>query len=144
MPRVFAATILALAAVTSLASSTLAAGATTLTLHDSFQHTDEHENEAYTFDVQTVAHITIRPDGTTSITNNTRQTQTHTVGGVVVDVITSNMAQHSLVNRDETILVSHTSGHDRYSSDEGACQTTTIWQVIDNELVLAQFHSVCR
>lgn len=131
-------------AIATVASPALAAGASTQTLHDAFQHTDEHENEAYIFDVETVVHITIRPDGTTSITNNTKQVQTHTVGGVVVDVITSNMSQHSLVEGEEIILVSHTSGHHRYSGAGEACQTTTVWQVVRNELVLEQFHSICR
>jgi hypothetical protein len=142
--RLLISSLLAVSALTALVPAALGARASTQTFRDSFQLTDEHENEAYVFDVETIAHITIRRDGTTSITNNTKQVQTHLVGGVVVDVIESNMAQHSLVEGEDIVLVSHTSGHDRYTGDGAACQTTTVWQVVDNDLVLVRFHSVCH
>ncbi len=135
--------LLALVALAGFAPAALGAGATTQTFRDSFQLIDDHGDEAYIFDVEAVSHLTTRPDGTMSVTYNQRQVQTHTVGGVVVDVIISNSAQHSLSLGEDMTFVSHTSAHDRYRAGDDACQTTTLWQVVDNELVMQHFKSVC-
>jgi hypothetical protein len=141
--RLLVSTLLAALSLGAFAPAVLGAGATTETYRLSFEHTDDHGYEAYHFDVDTVVHITTRPDGTTSISNNTKQIQTHTVGDVVVDVVESNMAEHSLVD-GELVIQSHNGGHHRYTADGEACQTTAIFQVVDQELVLQQFQSVCH
>jgi hypothetical protein len=136
--------LIALALLAALAPGVLAAPATTETFRERFQLIDDHGDEAYIFDVEMVVHITTRPDGTASYTNNTRQVQTHTVAGVVVDVIESNMAQHSLwVAEQEVTVQSHSSQHDRYAAGDDRCQTTIVWQVVDDELVVQHFKSVC-
>ncbi len=135
--------VLGVIAVATLAPAAFAAGATTETFRDSFQFIDDHGDEAYIFDVEAVSHLTTRPDGTMSVTYNQRQVQTHTVRGEVIDVIISNSAQHSLSLGDDQTFVSHTSAHDRYTAGDEACQTTILWQVVDNELVMQHFKSVC-
>ena len=141
--RLFPAAVLALVMLAAAVPAASAAGAETTTFRQAYQHIDDHGNEAYHFDVEMVVHMTARPDGGMSYTNNTRQVQTHTVDGVVVDVITSNYAEHGLYDGEDTI-VSHNGGHDRYSAADETCQTTTIWQVVDGRLVVQQFHSVCH
>ena len=141
--RLISPALLALVLLGATVPAAAAARAETTTFRQAYQHTDDHGNEAYIFDVELVVHITTRPDGVMSYTNNTRQVQTHTVEGVVVDVITSNYAEHGLYDGEETI-VSHNGGHDRYSAADETCQTTTIWQVVDGRLVVQQFHSVCH
>ena len=51
--------------------------------------------------------------------------------------------QHSLSLGEDMTFVSHTSAHDSYRAGDDACQTTTLWQVVDNELVMQHFKSVC-
>ena len=141
--RALAAALVAVAAFLILVPSASATGATTETFRQTYTHVDDHGDEAYILDVEVVVHMTTRPDGTLSYTNNTRQVQTHTVHGTVVDTITSNYAEHGLY-AGEDVVVSHTGGHDRYDAGEDACHTTTVWQVVDNELVVHQFKSVCH
>ena len=137
--------LIALALFAALAPGVLAAPATTETFRERFQLIDDHGDETYIFDVEMVVHITTRPDGTASYTNNVRQVQTHTVAGVVVDVIESNMAQHSLWDAHQEVTIqSHSSQHDRYAAGDEGCQTTIVWQVVDDELVVQHFKSVCQ
>jgi hypothetical protein len=78
-----------------------------------------------------------------SVTYNLRQVQTHTVLGEIADVIVSHSAQHSLSLGDDQTFVSHFSSHDRYTAGDEACQTSILWQVVDNALVMHHFKSVC-
>ena len=143
-PTAIAIPLIALSLGAALAPGVLAAPATTETFREHFHDVDDHGDEAYIFDLEMVVHITTRPDGTASYTNNTRQVQTHTVGGVVVDIIESNMAQHSLWDADQEVTIqSHSSQHDRYAAGDDRCQTTIVWQVVDDELVVQHFKSVC-
>ena len=141
--RSLLATLVAFIALAAFAPAALGAGATTETFRDSFQLTDDHGDEAYIFDIEAISHLTTRPDGTMSVTYNLRQVQTHTVLGEVADVIVSNSAQHSLYLGEDQTFVSHVSSHDRYTAGDGTCQTTILWQVVDNELVMHHFQSVC-
>jgi hypothetical protein len=141
--RLLITTLLAFTALATFAPAALGAGATTETFRDSFQLIDDHGDEAYIFDIDAVSHLTTRPDGTMSVSYNLKQVQTHTVLGVVADVIVSNTAQHSLYLGDEQTFVSHSSGHHRYSAGDESCQTTIVWQVVDDELVIQNFKSVC-
>jgi len=144
--RTFRSLIGALLAVTALAAfapAALGAGATTETFRETFQLIDDHGHEAYIFDIDAISHLTTRPDGTMSVTYNLKQVQTHTVLGVVADVIVSHSAQHSLYLGDDQTFVSHSSAHHRYTAGDQSCQTTIVWQVVDNELVIQHFKSVC-
>ena len=141
--RSLTGTLVALIAIAVFVPTALGAGATTETFRDEFQLIDDHGDEAYVFDVVAVSHLTTRPDGTMSVTYNVRQTQTHTVLGVVADVIVSNSAQHSLSLGEGQTYVVHSSSHDRYTAGDQRCQTTIVWQVVNGEIVRQQFHSVC-
>jgi hypothetical protein len=136
-------TVLAFIALVAFVPAVLAAGATTETFRDSFQLIDDHGDEAYIFDIDAVSHLTTRPDGVVSVTYNVRQVQTHTIGGVVADVIISNSAQHSVTLGEGQTLLMHTSAHHRYASGAETCQTTVLWQVLGDELVMHHFKSVC-
>lgn len=141
--RSLIATLVAFSALSAFAPAASGAGATTETFRDSLQLTDDHGDEAYIFDIDAVSHLTTRPDGTMSVTFNLKQVQTHTVLGEVVDVIISHSAQHSLSVGDDQTFVSHVSSHDRYTAGDVSCQTTILWQVVDNEVVRQHFKSVC-
>ncbi len=141
--RPLSATLVALIALAAFAPAAFGAGATTETFRDSFQLTDDHGDEAYIFDIDAVSHLTTRPDGTMSVTYNLKQVQTHTVLGVVADVIVSHSAQHALYLGDDQTFVSHFSSHDRYTAGDESCNTSILWQVVDNELVMHHFKSVC-
>lgn len=141
--RLMITTLAAFLALTAFAPAAMGAGAMTETFRDSFQLIDDHGDEAYIFDIDAISHLTTRPDGTMSVTYNLKQVQTHTVLGVVADVIVSHSAQHSLYLGDDQTFVSHSSAHHRSTAGDQSCQTTIVWQVVDNELVMQHFKSVC-
>lgn len=144
LTRLALTTLLAIAAVGPLAQTSLAAGATTDTVHDTFRLIEDHApNEQYIFDVKAVGHTTIRPDGVQSLTYAVRQVQTHVLDGIVVDVISSSQAGHALLDGEDAVVV-HTTLHARYEGDGMRCTTSTVWQFVKDELLVSHFASHCH